>query len=280
MKVERLADAEAFLARAGGWLAEREALHNLTLGVVHRYAASPGVYGDVVPYFGVAVEGGRIVACVSRTAAVGAILSEVDADGAAEALAGDVHDALPGLAGVVGPSAGTKRFAATWAELSGAAPRVALEQLIYEAESVVVPDVPGRARAYRRDDRELVVDWLAAFAGEVLLPERVDPEEFLDRRLADPDTTVLLWEDGDEPVSLAMSGSPTPKGIRVGPVYTPPPRRRRGYAAAVTAEVTRRALEGGRRYCFLYTDAANPTSNSVYRGIGYRLVGDATQWRF
>jgi predicted GNAT family acetyltransferase len=76
-----------------------------------------------------------------------------------------------------------------------------------------------------------------------------------------------------------MSGAPTPSGIRVGPVYTPPDRRRRGYGAAVTAELTRRELAVGRRYCFLYTDEANPTSNSVYRRIGYRVVGDSTQWR-
>jgi predicted GNAT family acetyltransferase len=280
VNVERLPDAQTFLDRAGTFLTTREALHNLTLGVVARYAAQPGLYGEVVPYFGVAVADGRIVGCASRTAAVGAILSEVELPDAADALARDLYDVLPDLAGVVGPSAATARFARTWAGLSGTAPSVAVAQLIYEADAVSRPDVPGEPRLFQDGDRDLVLAWLAAFVAEALPPDNPDDiAAFLDRRLSDPSSTVLLWEDGGAPVSLAMSGAPTPSGIRVGPVYTPPDRRRRGYGAAVTAELTRRELAVGRRYCFLYTDEANPTSNSVYRRIGYRVVGDSTQWR-
>ena len=68
--------------------------------------------------------------------------------------------------------------------------------------------------------------------------------------------------------------------MRVGPVYTPPDGRRRGYAEAVTAAVTARALARGRRFCFLFTDLANPTSNGIYRRIGYRPVCDVDQWAF
>jgi predicted GNAT family acetyltransferase len=30
----------------------------------------------------------------------------------------------------------------------------------------------------------------------------------------------------------------------------------------------------------LYTDLANPTSNSIYQAVGYRRVGDAVELRF
>jgi predicted GNAT family acetyltransferase len=281
VNVERLPDAQAFLDRTGAFLEGREALHNLTLGVVARVAASPRVYGDVPHYFGVAVADGRIVGCASRTAAVGAILSEVDDDEAPAALALDIRDAVGEIAGVVGPAAATELFARTWSEATGAVADVAVAQLIYEATSATPPTgVAGRPRLYADADRELVVGWLRAFVAEALPPDSAeDAREFLDRRLADPASTLLLWDDGG-PVSLAVSGSPTPHGIRIGPVYTPPERRRRGYAAAVTAELTLRELEAGRRSCFLYTDVANATSNSVYRRIGYRVVGDAAQWRF
>ena len=58
-------------------------------------------------------------------------------------------------------------------------------------------------------------------------------------------------------------------------MYTPPELRGRGYATALTAELSQRLLdgrlfEGGRRFCFLYTDLANPTSNAIYERIGYR----------
>lgn len=62
--------------------------------------------------------------------------------------------------------------------------------------------------------------------------------------------------------------------VRVGPVYTPPRWRGHGYASAVTAEVSRGALVAGAEEVLLYTDLANPVSNSVYKRIGYREVED------
>jgi predicted GNAT family acetyltransferase len=61
---------------------------------------------------------------------------------------------------------------------------------------------------------------------------------------------------------------------RVQAVYTPAGHRRRGYGAAVTAAATERALAAGAEHVVLFTDLANPTSNGVYRRIGYRPVED------
>ncbi|MFD5727696.1 GNAT family N-acetyltransferase [Streptomyces sp. NPDC058368] len=48
----------------------------------------------------------------------------------------------------------------------------------------------------------------------------------------------------------------------------------RGYAAAVTAQVARTALDGGAEHVLLFADPANPTSNGVYRRIGFRAGAD------
>ena len=45
----------------------------------------------------------------------------------------------------------------------------------------------------------------------------------------------------------------------------------RSLVAAWTSELLRR----GARRCALFTDLANPTSNSIYQAVGYRPVGDA-----
>jgi predicted GNAT family acetyltransferase len=71
------------------------------------------------------------------------------------------------------------------------------------------------------------------------------------------------------PVSASGWGGPTPNGIRVGPVYTPPGLRGRGYATALVAELSQTLLDAGRSFVFLYTDLANPTSNAIYERIGY-----------
>src|ERR671932_2648937 len=79
-------------------------------------------------------------------------------------------------------------------------------------------------------------------------------------RLASASSGYHVWHDG-RPVSLAGYSGPTPNGIRVGPVYTPPEHRRRGYASACVAALSQLLLDGSRRFCFLFTDLANPTSN-------------------
>jgi predicted GNAT family acetyltransferase len=89
-----------------------------------------------------------------------------------------------------------------------------------------------------------------------------------------------MWEDGADVVSMCGFGGLTPRGIRIGPVYTPPELRRRGYASALTAHVTQQQLDGGRDYCFLYTDLANPTSNRIYLNLGYELVCESADYAF
>jgi predicted GNAT family acetyltransferase len=58
--------------------------------------------------------------------------------------------------------------------------------------------------------------------------------------------------------------------------YTPPQHRRRGYGAAVTTACTHDALCGGAQHVVLFTDLANPTSNTLYQRLGYRPVSDRT----
>jgi predicted GNAT family acetyltransferase len=62
--------------------------------------------------------------------------------------------------------------------------------------------------------------------------------------------------------------------VRIGPVYTPPEFRRRGYATAAVASASQQALDSGAERCMLFTDLANPTSNKIYAAIGYQRIGD------
>jgi predicted GNAT family acetyltransferase len=133
-------------------------------------------------------------------------------------------------------------------------------------------------------DRPLLLDWVTAFAGEALpggaLADSARLERSVDARLAGGDAGFGIWEVGGRAMSLAGFGGPTPNGIRIGPVYTPPELRGRGYASALTAAVTQLQLDRGRRFCFLYTDLANPTSNAIYIRIGYEKVCDSRELAF
>ncbi|MBV9379765.1 MAG: GNAT family N-acetyltransferase [Streptosporangiaceae bacterium] len=85
---------------------------------------------------------------------------------------------------------------------------------------------------------------------------------------------LTLWEKDGVPVSVAGITRRVAGMARIGPVYTPPELRGRGYAGAATAEVSRAALAAGVGEVLLYTDLANPTSNALYQRIGYQPVED------
>jgi GNAT superfamily N-acetyltransferase len=281
VQVERHADATSFLERTGDFLLEREAQHNLILGLAGRLRREPLFYGED-PYFAVALDGDRVAGAAMRTPPHNLILSEIDDVGALEPIADDVQDVYESISGVIGAREAAALFARSWGRRTGAEARIGIRQRIYRAAEARLPGgVSGEMRRYREGDRALVLEWMGAFVAEAL-PEAPPetPEEWLERNLTNPDGGLDLWVDDGQPVSFAAYGGLTPNGIRIGPVYTPPELRRRGHATALVAEVTRMLLERGRRFCFLFTDLANPTSNSIYQRVGYRPVTDVDQWTF
>jgi predicted GNAT family acetyltransferase len=281
LEVRRFEDAETFLAATGDFLTAREAEHNLLLGLAGTLVARPHIYPRP-PYLAAVVRGPDVVGVGLRTPPFGVVLSELDVESAAEFLASDVAELYSELPTVLGPKRASRRFAEVWERATGQIGRKGKAQRIFRAERVNPPaDVPGAMRRAGETDRELLVDWMAAFQHEVGLggPGRPAGEAVDDYLSRDESGGIYVWED-DEPVSLAGCGSPTPSGIRVGPVYTPPERRGRGYAGALTAELTATLLAGARRFCFLFTDLANPTSNRIYERIGYEPVTDVDEYRF
>ena len=152
---------------------------------------------------------------------------------------------------------------------------------VFELEEVVpVAGVPGELRRATETDRALMVEWLTAFNVEGFgEPRAEDAKRAADARLTIRTSGMYFWEDGG-PRSMAGFAGPTPNGIRVGPVYTPPEFRGRGYASACVAALSRLLLDRGYKRCFLFTDLANPTSNKTYQNIGYRPVGDVDEYRF
>jgi predicted GNAT family acetyltransferase len=279
LQLERFDHVAAFEERARHFLLEREAEHNLILGICGQIRE--GRYAD--PYLSVAADDGRVVAVVVRTPPHNVLLSHVDDVRALEVIAQDVNDRFgPDVPGVLGAKDDARHFAGIWTTLTMKRAAPAMQQRIYEATETTPPDgVPGELRPATSDDRALLIEWHKAFNAEALgTTTHEGIEANVDFRL-DPSTSsgVSIWCDGD-PVSMVGFGGPTTNGIRVAPVYTPPDLRGRGYASACTAEVTHRLLDGGRRFVFLYTDLANPTSNSIYQKIGYRPVRDVDQYRF
>jgi RimJ/RimL family protein N-acetyltransferase len=150
---------------------------------------------------------------------------------------------------------------------------------LYRLDRLVTPIVPGAARPAEPDDVERIVSWSRAFAQQTDTPAH-DLDRLVTHRVSGPAGGYVLWVVDGEPVSLA-GFKPSSHGVaRIGPVYTPPEHRRRGYGAAVTASASSLVLDGGADDVVLFTDLANSTSNRIYAEIGYAPVRDFIELRF
>jgi predicted GNAT family acetyltransferase len=136
---------------------------------------------------------------------------------------------------------------------------------------------PGQPRTAGLGDRGLLLEWQVAFRREVHEAPDPRPHE-VDDRLGYGGFT--LWEAGGGAVSMAGVSRAVAGMVRVGPVYTAPGHRGLGYAGAVTAAVSRAALEAGAGEVVLFTDLDNPTSNALYRRLGYQPVSDRSLLSF
>ncbi|MFJ9610272.1 GNAT family N-acetyltransferase [Kitasatospora sp. NPDC101176] len=267
-----------FRDQAGGFLAAHPAQNTVLLTVVHRlvergpdaFGPQPPVFGWWRPRTGGPVEGAFLQTppfeprlALMPTAAAASLAAELASAGAA----------VTRFGGVSGSTAAVRAFAAAWTAATGAGHTVRGEERLYRLVEPSGPPRPpaGRSRLAEPADRELAIRWYDEFLAEagVLLP---DVPQAVDDRIAAGG--LHLWEDDGSPVALAGS-SPVIAGMsRIGPVYTPVDRRGRGYASAVTAAASAHALALGAAEVLLYTDLANPTSNSIDQQIGYRAVED------
>ena len=278
MQVVKPADAAEWLERAGPLLLADEPRHNLILGIAGTLRDQPGLYAERELW---TVEAdGVVLAAALRTPPYRLVLA--GRERAALAVLAGALDEIPGVVGAV-PEA--HDFAAEWQARTGAEIVPGFGQGVFKLERVV-PARPasGVSRPASDGDRDLLLEWLHAFSVEALHeeePDRANLERMLTQRLGpEPDSGFALWETGGEAVAVTGFGASTPNGSRIGPVYTPPEQRGQGYASALVAEVSQARLDAGKRFCFLYTDLANPTSNRIYTAIGYERVCDSVELDF
>jgi len=269
MRVHRHSDARTFLGLSQSWLLQAEPENNLMLGIARRSA--DGELGfDTEEYWATLYDGHEIVGTAFRTPPHNLAVSRMPPSAVA-GLARDVGEVYAELPGVVGPATVAEQFADVWTGERGGAWRTKFRQRIHVLRSVAtIEDSPsGSLRRMEASDEGLIRDWIDGFVRDtgISIPAERFVRPLLTKR------TFFLWEDV-EPRCLVGKGRDTPSGACITAVYTPPSFRGRGYATASVAALSRTLLSSGREFCCLYTDSDNPTSNSIYRRIGYQPVRD------
>lgn len=284
MRVVRHTDPQQFLRSTLPFLLQHEAVHNVLIGVISRLAMTGEMARDVYIAH-VACETGEVVGAAMCTPPLGVVLSNVTKPHAIALLADDVTKMYDTLPTVLGRAADARAFAQCWQDRVGQAFSLKMAQGIFELTEVTpVTAVDGAYRVPTADHAELMIDWAIAMEREALGNDRSREEaaHLVTQKLSadDPLNAFRLWVVEDEPVAMAASTRPTPNGVTINFVYTPPEHRRRGYASAVVAALSQEMLDQGRAFCSLYTDLGNPTTNKIYQAIGYRQIGESHLYEF
>jgi uncharacterized protein len=280
MHVQRYSSAQAFYDAAVDYLIGHEAIHNLLFGLTTAQIASPSPNLNV--YWALVWEGEQIVGGAIRFPANKLLLARMAQLNAIAVLIEDMMIDLTDTPGVMGLPFDSRTAAAYWAVRTLTRVQPGMPQRIYQLEQVRPPQgVAGNPRWAAEADRALMTDWMFGFQQDSFgHATREQAERTASSRMDAPQAGMMIWEADGMPVSCAAYSGYTPNGVRIGPVYTPPQQRRKGYGAAVTAALSQYLLDQGRRAVYLFTDLRNETSNHIYQTIGYQAVTDVGEWWF
>jgi hypothetical protein len=287
MRLRFFAEPAAFLAVAGEHLAAEPVISTVVTTVAHRVMAQVAE-GIAQPdrdwWLAVVDESGAVRGVGMRTAPAAPhppfLLPMPDA--AAVALAHALHDRGEEMRRINGALPAVEVCAGETARIVGGHVEVGQHTRLHELGELVPPAaVPGELVVATETDLELAMAWFTAFMDDAdqqagrprgATAHEVPDRSAMLRRIRDRE--LWFWVDGTgQRVHLTGVNPPSFGVARVGPVYTPPAERGRGWASNAVAEVSRQVRAGGARVC-LYTDQANPTSNRIYAALGYRPVAD------
>ncbi|WP_319421105.1 GNAT family N-acetyltransferase [Pleurocapsa sp. FMAR1] len=271
MDVVRFDNASEYYQRVESYLLEDEATHCLLLGISKALSKSDRDDANL-PYLATVENKGLIKTTAIQTPPRKLMLAKSTDNKAVDSIAKDIASPNKSLPGVIAPKSEAIIFARTWQSLTGQAFELAVAMKIHQLEIVQpITSASGNLRLATQSDRNLLIKWGKAFEDEALGDNepRSDHQLWFNRHLKQK--SLFVWQDKVS-VSMAAFGGATPNGIRINAVYTPPEYRGKGYATSCVAGVSQQLLNQDYKYCFLFTNLANPISNHIYRQIGYQPV--------
>lgn len=166
--------------------------------------------------------------------------------------------------------------ASKWEVKTGGTHKLMMDQGVYRLDRVngTLEDSPGTWRYAEESDSSLIEEWYNVFERDAGMA--LTSVEQVQKRVAMfiKGQEIFLWEDKGKIVSMMKKSRPTKNGVTVSMVFTPKGERKKGYARTLVAAISKELLKDF-KFCILYTDMMNPTSNKIYKEIGYEKIGDS-----
>ncbi len=265
------------------FLLMHETENNLLLGILDTIKDDPNRYGESKPVLTSVMDGDQVKLIAIRTPPFNQLISYTDDLTSIDIFVDALNKNDLELPGVLGTKEGAEKFTKLWCKGKELKANLIANERIYKLKEIS-ENTLGDRKFIKADDsfKELILNWGREFMVKALPESEVNLrdnwKESL-RRSVDEGRIFLLLDNG-LPVSMVRKAGKTPNGITVNLVYTPPSLRRRGYATECVAKLSKLLLDEGNKFCFLFTDLLNPTSNSIYQKIGYRPIIDVDQYEF
>ncbi|MGP4106226.1 GNAT family N-acetyltransferase [Virgibacillus sp. L01] len=262
-------------------LMEREASNNLMLGILDRLANDSDSYKEGF-HLGLVEQNGETIYAFMQTSTNNWILADVGNvhNNVIRQVAAFLYNRNVVVPGVLGPTEKAEIFKKEWERLTQLQATIEMKQLIYQLDQLnEISETKGELHEAKPKDRTLVKKWLMQFG--VAVSENISEEDadqmaqsFISNR------TIYFWVVEGNPVSMVNRSRKTKNGATLNAVFTPEEYKRNGYATATVAKLTEKLLKDGFKFCSLYTDQANSTSNSIYKKIGYYEVASSIVYTF
>ncbi|MHB8489771.1 MAG: GNAT family N-acetyltransferase [Candidatus Dormibacteria bacterium] len=281
MRVHATGDVEEYAAAAAAFLRADPCARNVLLTIIDLVRSAPATY-SAAPSFWWITDADAVVGAASWTPPHGLLVSSLPPEVAGDLATAAIQRATAlGLRprGVNGPADSARAVAAAWTDATDDTIERDRPILLNELVSLVeVPVPPGARRRGLATDVPVIARWLETFSAEV---EHAAPTNALGiaAHMVQSEHLDVWVVDGQ---IVCMTGYRDAAGVvRIGPVYTPREHRNHGYARRLTYEVTALALQRPDvAHAMLFTDAANPVSNSIYRQAGYQPRGEHVEIEF
>ena len=185
------------------------------------------------------------------------------------------------IPGVMTEKALAERFAHAYAAAKNVQYHINKNQRIYELLKVN-PEIRlmGNLRLAEEKDMSFLPYWIEGFNSDCFGNSPAPKPDQEAYRYHINTKMLYILEVDRTPVTMAQRNREMRTVCGVGQVYTPPYFRGKGYASSCVAAVSALILKKGFTKCVLYTDLANPISNSIYQKIGYTPVCDSLELKF
>lgn len=275
MEFVQYENAEQFAKVAEPIIVKNEDVFSLFYGILQ--AIKAGKYEN--PFMVVVADGEDVLALLQMTPPHPlnlVIVNENRADEVIDFIIQELRGNRITVPSVISLKKWALSFAKTWEDQTGETQKLLMDQGLYRLDEVeeTLEMSPGSWRFATDIDAPLIEKWFALFEEDTNL-DRTSTEIIKEKVAAFLDSwKVFLWEVEGKVVSMMKKSRPTKNSVTVSLVFTPKEERKKGYARTMVAQGSQELLKDY-EFCVLYTDMMNPTSNKIYKEIGYKHIADS-----